>query len=190
MSLMLIGRTATLARKWRKYKRRHEAKDTHTITDIISKFTAPPAVLLGSSLGYLVSELTNNPKLANISRHAALNSAVASGTTYIIKRIIGRERPGVDGPTSDLHGPTLKDDHLSFPSGHVSAISGAAFALPKSTHPWLLAASAGYLAIAASGVARIRKKRHFFTDVLAGAGIGLLSAKLVEHFDPPEEENS
>ncbi len=41
-----------------------------------------------------------------------------------------------------------------------------------------LVAYSGYFLAATTGVLRIHHKRHWFTDVLAGAGIGILSTRM------------
>src|SRR5574344_450948 len=66
----------------------------------------------------------------------------------------------------------------SFPSGHTAtAFMGAEF-LWREYHevsPWI--GASGYLVATTTGVLRMYNNRHWFTDVIAGAGIGLLSAK-------------
>jgi len=66
-----------------------------------------------------------------------------------------------------------------FPSGHTAnAFRGAeiVFQELKDTHPWL--SYSGYLIATGVGVLRIYNKTHLLTEVLAGAGLGMLSTKL------------
>jgi membrane-associated phospholipid phosphatase len=66
-----------------------------------------------------------------------------------------------------------------FPSGHTAnAFRGAeiVFQELKDTHRVL--SYSGYLVASAVGVLRIYNKAHFLTEVLAGAGLGILSTKL------------
>lgn len=68
--------------------------------------------------------------------------------------------------------------HNSFPSGHTAtAFMGAEFLRMEyqDVSPWI--GVAGYAIAAGTGFFRIYNNRHWLTDVLAGAGIGILSAK-------------
>lgn len=74
--------------------------------------------------------------------------------------------------------PDGSDDH-SFPSGHTTrAFVHAEFLWQeyKDVNPWL--ASSGYAFAAATGYLRMYNNRHWFSDVMAGAGIGILSTKV------------
>lgn len=71
--------------------------------------------------------------------------------------------------------PDLSDNH-SFPSGHVAmAFTGAELMRSEYGNTWGLASYA-----MATGVAflRLYNNRHWFNDVLMGAGIGILSARI------------
>lgn len=66
----------------------------------------------------------------------------------------------------------------SFPSGHTAtAFMGAElmFQEYKEVSPWY--GIAGYAVAAGTGAFRMYNNRHWLTDVVAGAGIGILSAK-------------
>lgn len=66
----------------------------------------------------------------------------------------------------------------SFPSGHTAiAFMGAEFLRKEYKHlsPWY--GVGGYVVAGLTGTMRIYNNRHWLTDVLAGAGIGILSAK-------------
>lgn len=70
-------------------------------------------------------------------------------------------------------------DNNSFPSGHVAtAFMGAELARIEygEEHPWL--AAGAYTVATAVGVLRVYNNKHWFTDVFAGAGVGILSARI------------
>lgn len=77
---------------------------------------------------------------------------------------------------------TLRPDgsrYNSFPSGHTATAFAAAHILHKEyggISPWI--SVAGYTVASYVGVSRILNNRHWISDVLAGAGIGLLSVEL------------
>lgn len=69
--------------------------------------------------------------------------------------------------------PDLSDNH-SFPSGHTAtAFCGAELTRIEYGNAY---GAAAYAFAAATGVMRVVNKRHWCNDVLAGAGIGFLSA--------------
>jgi membrane-associated phospholipid phosphatase len=66
----------------------------------------------------------------------------------------------------------------SFPSGHTAnAFFGAAVLAEEYKDQSIIYPIAGYTVATATGVFRILNNRHWATDVLVGAGIGILSAK-------------
>lgn len=89
-------------------------------------------------------------------------SIVAStGTGWVLKHAIKESRP--DG-----------SDQRSFPSGHSIWAFAGATALHKEygrVSPWI--SVAGYCVATFVGVDRVLKERHYWYDVIAGAGIGI-----------------
>ncbi|MBK7966541.1 MAG: phosphatase PAP2 family protein [Bacteroidetes bacterium] len=67
----------------------------------------------------------------------------------------------------------------SFPSGHTAQAFASATLFADyfaQDNPWLKAAA--YLTATSVGVLRVMNNRHWVPDVIAGAGVGILSAKL------------
>lgn len=96
-----------------------------------------------------------------------LSMGLMLSTVYVVKYGIGRLRP--DGST-----------HNSFPSGHTAMAFTAATILHKEygvTHsPWW--SVAGYTMATVTGVSRALNNRHWLSDVVVGAGVGILSTEL------------
>lgn len=91
--------------------------------------------------------------------------AVNAGVTYVLKCSIHEKRP--DGT-----------DNRSFPSGHTSIAFCGATALMHEYYkvsPWI--GVAGYAVATTVAVDRVRRNRHRWGDVVAGAAIGCLSAE-------------
>lgn len=90
----------------------------------------------------------------------AFSSLVTVGaTTGLLKVAVGRERPN---QASRL---------MSFPSGHTSAAFGIAEVIR--TLYGRRASTPFYLAAVITGISRIHDNKHYISDVIAGAGLGI-----------------
>lgn len=97
--------------------------------------------------------------------------AATDGIRYLItdtlKKIVHEHRPA---PQTGRH---------SFPSGHTSSsFAGAEFMHRELRGSIPVVSCAGYLGAAATGGIRIYKNRHWLKDIVAGAIIGIASARV------------
>ena len=70
-------------------------------------------------------------------------------------------------------------NYHSFPSGHTgTAFAGAHILFKEYNHvsPWI--SVAGYSTAVLTGIMRVRNNKHWVSDVVAGAGVGILSVEL------------
>ncbi|MDR1562876.1 MAG: phosphatase PAP2 family protein [Dysgonamonadaceae bacterium] len=91
---------------------------------------------------------------------------ICTSSVQISKRLTGITRP--DG-----------SNHHSFPSGHTAtAFLGAhiSFREYRNSAPWI--GITGYGFAMTTGILRIMNRKHWLSDVLAGAGIGIMSVEL------------
>jgi membrane-associated phospholipid phosphatase len=101
-----------------------------------------------------------------------LSSAIMGGTVSILKSSTHRQRPNESG-------------FNSFPSGHTANAFAAAEFLNqeyKDVSPWY--GYAGYTVATATGVLRMYNNKHWLSDVVAGAGFGILSTKVAYYLYP------
>ncbi len=69
-------------------------------------------------------------------------------------------------------------DYLSFPSGHTGlAFMGAEFLAQEYSEKSPVYTVIGYTAAVTTGIFRMYNRDHWFSDVVAGAGFGILSTK-------------
>ena len=95
-----------------------------------------------------------------------LSNAMMGITVYSLKKITRVQRPDGFGTNA-------------FPSGHTATAFVAAEFLRqeyKDISPWY--GVAGYLAASATGVLRMYNNKHWFRDILPGAGFGIASVKI------------
>lgn len=97
---------------------------------------------------------------------------LTAGTVLLLKNTAHQLRP--DGSS-----------YNSFPSGHTAtAFVGAEFLWQEYKHksPWY--GIAGYAVAAGTGIFRMYNDRHWFSDVIMGAGIAMFYTKLVYWLHP------
>jgi membrane-associated phospholipid phosphatase len=103
--------------------------------------------------------------------------------THSLKFAVGRHRPHLDAVPTTVAPMTSDSKQQSFPSGHTSAAVAMAILLgiyfPNGkVFFWLLAIGLG--------LERVRVEAHFLSDVIAGAGIGVLSVAVARRILPAE----
>lgn len=102
------------------------------------------------------------------------NRTFTLGTAYII---MGASVTGIKRLTA-IRRP---DDSASnsFPSGHTAtAFMGAEFLYQEYKDESIWYGVSGYAVAAATGYLRLNNNRHWFTDIVTGAGMGILSTKI------------
>lgn len=151
-----------------------EAKDN--AAEILKKVGQPevwalvPAVMMGTGLVF------KKPGLERSGLRAITSAALAGGITNVLKLVIGRVRPDVEGAEPLDFKPF--SGNAALPSGHASAAFGFSASVAADVHP--LWAKIGLYALA-TGTAwsRVYQDKHWTSDVVAGAIVGISSAKLV-----------
>jgi hypothetical protein len=94
-----------------------------------------------------------------------LSAAFVGGSEEIVKKATHRLRPN-------------QKDNLSFPSGHTGlAFMGAEFLAQEYSEKSPIYTVIGYGFAVTTGVFRMYNRDHWFSDVVAGAGFGILSTK-------------
>ena len=129
-----------------------------------------PAVMIGTGLAF------KKPGLERAGLRAVTSALLAGGVTAVLKEVIGRVRPDADGSEPLDFKPF--SGNVAMPSGHTSSAFGFSASLAEDVHPmW---AKVGLYALA-TGTAwsRVYNNKHWTSDVVAGAIIGISSAKLV-----------
>jgi len=110
------------------------------------------------------------------TKYLIISNVVSTGISELLKATITKTRP--DG------------DPYSFPSGHSTiAFTNAAVLQNEFQETSTVYAYSGYAFAATTGVFRMLNNKHYVSDVLVGAGIGILVTQLVYHFEPLKNFN-
>ena len=143
-------------------------KNTQLLTDFktgIDDYTQffGPAMVVGLKVGGYEGRSDWPRLLASAGMSYAIMAAFVNGIKYTAKEM----RP--DGSTAN-----------SWPSGHTATAFVGASLLHKeyglTRSPWW--SVAGYGVATATGVMRVLNNRHWISDVMSGAGIGIMSTEL------------
>jgi hypothetical protein len=124
---------------------------------------SPAAAAFGMKLGGMKSA----HRMSDMLILYALSNVLEGGIVYTAKHIISRERP--DG-----------SNNMSFPSGHTAtAFVAAEFLHQEYGDQSVWISIGGYGMASLIGIARVYNNKHWVSDVVAGAGVGILSTKIV-----------
>ncbi|MEY4708069.1 MAG: hypothetical protein RJB58_1792 [Pseudomonadota bacterium] len=150
----------------------HYAKAGHWLAAAII------ALILAAGLRHFQVYPQQVAQLINYSLAFIASLTLGSAILHVIKLAIGRRRPR-DDMEMGLYGfmpLAFNSDYNSFPSGHALTICCVAVIF-TCVWPWLWPLWFGIAALLA--VTRALLTAHFLSDVLIGAGIGLIAAREV-----------
>jgi len=147
--------------------------DRHTHKEVSNRFTCK--IHIDDYTQYVPAIAVYGLDLAGLkAKHRVIDRTFLMASSYLIstasvqtlKRTTKIQRPD-------------ESSRSSFPSGHTAtAFVGAhlLFKEYKDTSPWI--GVAGYVVASGTGVLRVLNRRHWVSDVVTGAGIGMLSVEL------------
>ncbi|WP_233259994.1 phosphatase PAP2 family protein [Chitinophaga sp. S165] len=133
-----------------------------------------------------INEMDNYLQYAPAFMVYALNTAGVKGKNNFIDRTIiygmANAMMGAVVMTTKKSTHELRPDgsnYMSFPSGHTAtAFAAAEFMRREYQDVSIWYGVAGYAMAATTGYMRMSNNRHWFSDVVAGAGVGILSTDL------------
>jgi hypothetical protein len=144
------------------HKEVHTAGQSHK-TSIDNYLQYAPAVAV---YGLNIAGIHGKNNFLDRTMLYGLSSLMMGITVNITKNVTGEIRP--DG-----------SNNLSFPSGHTAtAFASAEFLRQEYKDVSVWYGIAGYAAATATGYLRIVNNKHWVGDVVAGAGVGIISTRL------------
>jgi membrane-associated phospholipid phosphatase len=164
---------------------RNRLNDPHdrlgrTVSDIGNGFGDGIIVyssLLALSVG---SKALDKKGVYGVTSRALKSTFLGGAAAIVLKTIGGRDRPSasIDDPYS-FHPFRFKDN--SFPSGHTAVAFALATSFARETpDKWT---DLGFFTLATvTAYARMHDDKHWASDVVFGAGVGILSARFVHRF--------
>ncbi len=139
-----------------------------------------------TSATFLTGLAIGSSTVTRVGLHSLESVLVSQVAAEAIKVVVGRARPSQGlGPDSFEPFTTDREFH-AFPSGHSTQSFALATTLSgelREEAPWLpfvLYPGATWVAIT-----RVQDERHWITDVVAGAALGVLSANVIGRLNHP-----
>ncbi len=184
---ILVGLLAlTIDRRLAHFIYDHVSGQAHKALDSITHYAkaghwlaaAILALIVAAGMRHLHVYPDEVAQLINYSLAFIASLTLGSAILHVIKLVIGRRRPR-DDMEMGLYGfmpMAFNSDYNSFPSGHALTICCVAVIF---TCVWPLWWPLWFGIAALLAVTRALLTAHFLSDVLIGAGIGLIAAREV-----------
>jgi undecaprenyl-diphosphatase len=141
----------------------------------LMKFVTHGATLIICSLALFVCAKSYSRRLSDAGRSLFIGLVTAGLLVQVFKHLIGRARPRVTFNTVFI-GPTMHPGYDAFPSGHTTLSFCLAFILSQYYPRYRLFF---YLFAILTGLDRVVGLSHFPSDVLAGALLGTVVARVL-----------
>jgi membrane-associated phospholipid phosphatase len=164
----------------------------HRSATIVETIAVPGAFFIGAGM-YAGGRIAKSHKLADLGLHGTEALLIGEGLGGVMKGFFGRQRPYVNPDTLNpdnwqlMRGFGNNDGYRSFPSGHTVAGFAAAAAVTAEMSRWhpetrWIVGSVMYGGAGMVGLSRMYNNRHWASDVLAGAGIGIFAGNKVVRY--------
>lgn len=158
----------------------------HGLSHTVEAVAVPGAFIIGGGL-YAAGRLGGNDRMADLGLHGTEAIVIGTVVTSMLKFTTGRARPYVnrDRPHDFEFMRGLKDEsYRSFPSGHSLTAFAAAAAVTEETRRWWphstwYVAPLMYGGATLVGVSRMYNNKHWASDVMMGAAIGIFTGRRV-----------
>jgi membrane-associated phospholipid phosphatase len=173
--LGVVAALSTLDEPVRKEVQAHRSAGKDDAATVFRRMGQPEVygvVALGTLATGMVS---GNPRITRAGERISAGLLVAGFTTTTLKLMVGRQRP-LDGEEQYVFHPFSTTD--AWPSGHTTLAFALAASVSDEIHStpvtiWL------YSLATLTGWSRLNDNKHWLTDVIGGAAIGVTSAKLM-----------
>jgi membrane-associated phospholipid phosphatase len=127
------------------------------------------------ALGVAAGKIFHSKGLVRVSWRALQSTGIAGASAAILKVAIGRSRPfQTPNDHNSFHPFRARDDAL--PSGHAAVAFALATSFSAETKDHL--SDVGFYTLATvTGYARMHYDKHWASDIVVGAGLGILAAR-------------
>lgn len=157
---------------------------------IVEMMGEPTLLLPLSGVFYGAGAWLDDERARRVGKAGAVAILATGGVTLAVKVAVGRNRP-YNGNDSDSYRPfhNTKTSGTSFPSGHASVSFAFASVVADEYDDWRVD-GLSYGAATAVSISRIYQDRHWLSDIVGGAAIGIGIGKWARRREATRGENT
>jgi membrane-associated phospholipid phosphatase len=154
-------------------------------------FGGPGPFVIGGTM-YVAGRVGHIERAADLAVHGTEAVVVGLGTSFALKAMLGRARPYISADTNPrnfgLGRGFNSADYESFPSGHSTAAFAAAAAVSSETAEWWprtkwVIGPVMYTGASLVGLSRMYEDKHWASDVVMGAAVGVFAGLKTVRFN-------
>ena len=154
-------------------------------------FGGPGPFIIGSAM-YAAGRFAHVERATDLAVHGTEAVVVGLGTSFVLKSLLGRARPYLTADTNPRNfafGRGFRSgSYQSFPSGHSTAAFAAAAAVSQETSEWWprtrwIIGPIVYTGASLVGVSRMYEDKHWASDVVMGAAVGVFAGLKTVRFN-------
>ena len=166
-------------------------RDLERVSNTLGFLGGPGPLIIGGVM-YVAGRYAHVERAADLAVHGTEAVLVGLATTFVLKTTLGRARPYITADTNPRNfglGRGFKStSYQSFPSGHSTAAFAAAAAVATETAEWWprtrwIIAPIVYGGATLVGVSRMYEDKHWASDVVLGAAVGVFAGLKTVRFN-------
>lgn len=176
LAVGVYGALTTLDDQIQSFVRDNRTESGNDVAAVFRRM-GQPEVFASVGLGVLMTGVfTGDREVRQAGARISTSLALAGGMVTVAKFVVGRARPSRVGNDADDFAPF--SGNSSAPSGHTAMAFALAASLSDEIHnTW--ASIALYTAATGTAWSRVNDNAHWASDVVAGAAVGIVSAKFI-----------
>jgi membrane-associated phospholipid phosphatase len=168
-----IAASAALDPEAREWALRDHSRSLDHFAKLVNPLGTARRLVPAMAITYVGALLTHRESLATGTFNTAAGYFASDLVESVLKPVVGRERPFVEGNSRRFHPFTASGDWHSFPSAHVAHIASIAAALSEQTPSRPISVLSDIL-VTLVGWDRVYEDQHWTSDVTATAVLSSL----------------
>lgn len=159
-----IAASAALDPEAREWALHQHGRSLDHVARTVNPLGTTQLLVPAMAITYVAALLTHHDPLAAGTMNTAAGYIASDLVESVLKPVVGRERPHVEGNSHRFRPFTSSGEWHSFPSAHVAHIASIAEAISEQTHSTSLSALCGTL-VALVAWDRVYEDQHWTSDV-------------------------
>ena len=171
-----IAATAAFDPELREWALRGHSRSLDHLSKSVNTLGTARMLVPAIALTYVTARLARDEPLSRSTLNAAAAYVAADIVESVLKPVVGRERPHVEGNSRRFHPFTARGDWHSMPSAHVTHIASIAEAIAMQTDSRPVSVLSGAF-VAAVSWDRLYEDQHWASDVAVTVALSTTVAR-------------